>query len=213
MSAVIVLNHYLEEFQTMANTMTDIPFDNLPFLTEKEPLYNMKGQKVSKSYVCPKGKDVVRIMYDRLIGDFMYNDVVYSNIFYGLRKRIQYFDWKGDVAYEKVKQKYEFNLEPVYLADGSETIVGFSSQKQRQILKSERYSADDYLSSKNPTLYATLFEKYQNVYNAYLRTGDSSNFIAAMNSESDFEVLEVLNKEVFGFEPMTVKELIIYNLQ
>lgn len=213
MSAEIVLNHYLEKYQTAANTLTDISFDNLPFLMEKEPIYNMKGQKVSKSYVCPKGKEVVRIAYDRLIGNYTHNDAVYPNVFIGLQKTIHYIDWAGEIAYSKKKQFYSFNLEPVFLGDGTETIVGFSSQKQRQILKSERFSADDYLASQNPNLYGVLYANYQDAYNGYLRTGISTAFVNAMNSETNPDVLELLNKEVFGYEPMTIKELIIMNLQ
>lgn len=32
----------------------------------------------------------------------------------------------------------------------AETIKGFSSQKQRKILKEERYAADEWLNSQNP---------------------------------------------------------------
>ncbi|MBS7234249.1 hypothetical protein KHA90_24950 [Flavobacterium psychroterrae] len=213
MSIKSVLEHYLEKFETNGTTLTDISFDNLPFLVEKEPVYNMKGQKVSKSYFCQQGKEVVRIKYDRVIGTYNYNGVDYENVFIGLQKSILYMDWSGAISHVKNKQFYSFNLEPVYLADGTETIKGFSSQKQRQILKSERFSADDYLSSKNPDLHSALYDAYQSEYNAYLRTGISTSFVNAMNSETNTELLAMLNKEVFEYEPMTVKELIILNLQ
>lgn len=213
MGAQLVLNHYLDKFGTSANTLTDIPFDNLPFLQEREPIYNMKGQKVSKSYYDQKGKEAVRITYDREFGDYEYNGTVYANVFLGMQKTVNYMDWAGEIAYSKKKQFYAFDLQPVFIGDGTETVVGFSSQKQRQILKSERFSADDYLQAMNPQLYAMLYERYQDKYSAYLRTGSKADFVTELNTESNADVLAVLNKEVFGYEPMTIKELIIMNLQ
>lgn len=213
MSAKIVLDYYLEQFQTLGNTLTDIPFDNLPFLQEKEPFYNMKGQKVSKSYHDTNGKEAIRITYDRVFGDYEYNGTVYPNVFLGLQKTVHYLDWAGAIAYSKKKQFYSFDLQPVFLGDGNETVVGFSSQKQRQILKSERFSADDYLQAMNPQLYEALYRQYQVEYNSYLRTGVSTAFVNALNNETNPQILAMLNKEVFGFEPMTVKELVIMNLQ
>lgn len=213
MSAEIVLNYYLEKYGTSFNNLSDISFDNLPFLTEKEAIYNMKGQKVSKSYICPKGKEVIRIVYERVIEKFTYQLIEYPNIFVGLRKKILFLDWAGNVAHTKTKQLYAFNLEPVFVADGTETIIGFSSQKQRKVLKEERYCADDYLSSKNPILYSNLYYRYKKVYESYLQTGVSTDFKNAMDCETDPIMLGMLNKEVFGYEPMTVKELIKLNLQ
>jgi hypothetical protein len=213
MGAKIVLDHYLDKFGTLANTLTDIPFDNLPFLQERESIYNMKGQKVSKSYYDQKGKEAVRITYDRVFGDYEYNGTVYPNVFLGLQKTIHYMDWAGEIAYSKKKQFYTFDLQPVFVGEGTETVVGFSSQKQRQILKSERFSADDYLQAMNPQLHAMLYTQYQDKYSAYLRTGSKTDFVTELNNESNTDVLAVLNKEVFGYEPMTIKELIIMNLQ
>ena len=213
MSVQIVLDYYLELFQTLGNTLTDISFDNLPFLQEKEPIYNMKGQKVSKSYLDTKGKEAIRITYDRVFGNHEYNGTVYPNVFLGLQKTVHYMDWAGVIAYSKKKQFYSFDLQPVFLVDGTETVVGFSSQKQRQILKSERFSTDDYLQAMNPQLYAMLYARYQDKYSGYLRTGSKTDFVNALNTESAVDVLAVLNKEVYGYEPMTIKELIIMNLQ
>ena len=213
MSAQIVLDHYLEKYQTSGNTLTDISFDNLPFLQEKEPLYNMKGQKVSKSYHDTKGKEAIRITYDRVFRDYEYNGTVYPNVFLGLQKTVHYLDWAGAIAYSKKKQFYSFVLQPVFLGDGTETVVGFSSQKLRKVLKDERLAADDYLQAMNQQLYAALYQAYQVEYNTYLRTGISQPFVTAVNNETNPQVLAMLNKEVFGYEPMTVKELVIMNLQ
>ena len=213
MKAQIVLDHYLDKFQTLANTLTDISFDNLPFLQEREPLYNMKGQKVSKSYHDTKGKEAIRITYDRVFRDYEYNGTVYPNVFLGLQKTVHYMDWAGEIAYSKKKQFYSFDLQPVFLGDGNETVVGFSSQKLRKVLKDERFAADDYLQAMNQQLYAALYQAYQVEYNTYLRTGISQPFVTAVNNETNPQVLAMLNKEVFGYEPMTVKELVIMNLQ
>jgi len=75
MSAQIVLDHYLEKYKTLGNTLTDISFDNLPFLQEKEPVYNMKGHKVSKSFCDTKGKEAIRITYGRVFGDYKYKGI------------------------------------------------------------------------------------------------------------------------------------------
>ena len=213
MSTKVILQHYLETYETSGNTLIDIDFGNLSFLQEKEAIYNMAGQKVSKSYYDITGREAIRITYERVFGDHLYNEINYPDVFLGLQKTIHYMDLVGEIAYSKKKQFYNFDLQPVFLADGTETVVGFSSQKQRQFLKSERLSADDYLQAKNPHLYAVLFSTYQESYNGYLRTGASAEFVKAMNSETNPDVLELLNKEVFGYEPMTFKELIILNLQ
>jgi hypothetical protein len=212
MSAQIVLNYYLDLYQTAGNTLTDIEFSNLPFLKESEPIYNMKGQKMSKSYYDVKGKEAIRIVYDRVFGDHTYNDVVYQNVFIGLKKTIHYLDWAGEIAYSKVKQFYEFNLEPNF-DDGNVIPVGFSSKRQRAFLKQERYNADDFLQSKNPELYAMLYGTYTSQYEFYLKTGKSQKLINALNAETSVQINSALNRIVDGFDTLTVKELIIMNLQ
>lgn len=213
MNTQIVLNHYLEKYQTLGNTLTDLNFDNISFLVAKEKITDMKGQWVSKSYYAEKNKEAIRITYEKIFGIHTYNGVDYPNTFLGVGKSILYLNWLGDVAYSKNKQPQYFNLEPVFVGDGTETITGFSSPKQRQILKSERYNADDYLSSKNPQLYTALYARYTTTYNAYMLTGVKQPFVDKMNAETDVDMLAILNKEVYGYEPMTVKELILMNLQ
>lgn len=213
MSAQLVLEYYLEKYKTLANSITDIAIDNLCFLEEREPVYNMKGEKVSKSWHGEKGEEAVRLVYSKIIESYKHNNVTYPDIFQGFRKTLHYLDWAGDLVQMKSKKPYLFRLEPVFVGDGSETIIGFSSKKQRQTLKEERYSADDYLQAKNPQLYCMLYEKYGNEYNAYLRTGVKDSFVNLLNAETDPTILSALNNEVFGHEPLTVKELIIMNLQ
>ncbi|QOG04347.1 hypothetical protein [Flavobacterium sp. MDT1-60] len=213
MSAQIVLHHYLDKFQTLANTLTDISFDNLSFLVEKEPIYNMKGQKIFKSYCDKEGREAIRISYNRIVGDYEFNGTTYENIFLGLQKTIHFLDWAGEIAYSKKKQFYNFDLQPVFSGDGTETIIGFSSRKQRQVLKNERYSADEYLQSMNPLIYKALYQNYKSEYEIYLITGISDSLVNAINVETNESILDFLDKEVYGFEPMTVKDFIILNLQ
>lgn len=213
MSARIVLDYYLDQYQTLGNTLTDIDFGNLSFLQEKEAVYNMKGQKVSKSYCDINGKEAIRLTYERVIGEYQYQDIIYPNVFKGLQKTIHFLDWAGEIAYSKKKQFYNFDLQPVFLGDGNQTIIGFSSRKQRQVLKRERYSADEYLQSMNPLIYRALYQNYKNEYESYLITGISDSLVNAINLETNKSILDFLNKEVYGFEPITVKEFIILNLQ
>lgn len=212
--AKLVIQHYLEKFKTIANTLTDISFDTLPFFVAKEPLYNMKGRKISKSYYDKNGKEAVRISYNYIFGNHTYENVTYENVFLGLKKTIHYLDWAGQIAYSKNLQPYYFDLQPVFNRVDENTVnITFSSQKQREILKSERYSADDYLQAQNPTLYALLYSRYSGHYDYYLKTGKKEALVSAMNSETDPTINAVFDNEVYGYEPMTVKELIIMNLQ
>ena len=213
MSVQLVIQYHLEKFNTLANTLTDISFDCLPFLYAKEPDYNMKGVKVLKSYFDKTHREAVRIQYIKLYEDFIYKDVTYPNLFVGMRKDIHYFDWSGQIAYTKSLQPYYFSLQPIFMGDGTETIKGFSSQKQRKILKEERYAADEWLNSQNPNLYAMLYAKYGAIYQTYLRTGFKDDLLNAFEAETDPAILTVFSNQVFGMEPMTVKELIIINLQ
>ncbi|MTH18280.1 hypothetical protein [Flavobacterium sp. LC2016-01] len=63
-------------------------------------------------------------------------------------KSIHDYDLAGEIAYTKKLQPYYFSLQPVFVGDGTETISGFSSQKQRKILKEECYAADEWLNAK-----------------------------------------------------------------
>lgn len=212
MSVQIVLDHYLDKYQTLGNTLTDINFDNLSFFTTKEKIIDMKGQWVSKSYYAEKDKEAIRITYEKLYGIHTHNGVEWPNTFLGVGKSIHYLDWAGEIAYTKRKQPEYFDLKPVFLGDGTETVIGFSSQKQRQILKSERYNADDYLQAKNPNLYALLYGRYTSEYDYYLKTGKKDALVTAINAENDVNINAVFDNLVYGTE-ITVRQLILMNLQ
>ena len=212
MTAEIVIKYHLERLQTLGTTIFDLDFSNFHFLKEKEPVYNMKGQKVSKSYYDEKNKEAVRIVYERIFGNHTYKDVVYPNVFLGVSKTVNFLDWAGEIVNIKSKPIYEFNLEPNFDA-GSLIPTGFSSQKQRSILKEERYSADDFLQSKNPELYAMLYGAYTSQYEFYLKTGKKQRLVDAINAETNAQINSAFNRIVEGTDTVTVKQLIIMNLQ
>lgn len=211
--ARLVLEFYLEKFKTKCDTISDIAIDNLSFLTEQEPIYDMKGQKVSKSYLALNGKIAVKIVYERIIGDYVFEGNTYNDVFLGIGKKYQFFDWAGNMAHQKKKQPYTFNLEPIFINGGGGTISGFSSKKQREILREERYCADDYLQAKNPDLYSTLYANYKELYESYLKTGKKTDLVLAITNETNPVLNQIFDKEVYGFEPLTVRELILMNLQ
>jgi len=209
--AQLVLQVLFNKLKTSANTLVDVDFSILPFLTTQEAVMNMKGEKVSKSYYTLQGKEAVKIVYSRIIRTYTFKGVDYPGTFIGLKKSIQFIDWVGNVGYEKKKQPYYFNLQPVFVGDGTETVTGFSSPKLRQILKAERYNADDYLQAQNPDLYSLLYNSY-NQYESYLRTGDKTALVTAINNEQNAGINAVFNNTVYGTE-ITVKQLILDNLQ
>ncbi|HLF51427.1 hypothetical protein [Flavobacterium sp.] len=214
MSAQLVIDHIVEERGINLNTLTDKDFSQFNWLNEREPIYNMKGQKVSKSYYFANKKEAIRIVYERLFGDHEYEGIVYPNTFIGVKSNMHWIDWAGEIGASKAMQPYYFRLEPVFNRVDENTVkITFSSQKQRAILKSERYSADDYLQAQNPDLYALLYARYTSDYEFYLKTGKKEKLVLAMNSETNPDINAVFDNEVFGYEPRTVKELILMNLQ
>lgn len=209
MAAELVINHYLNKYKTLANTMSDISFDNLPFIYVKEPIVDVKGQRLSKSYFDREtNKEAVKIAYEKLIDD--YEGV--SNVFIGIKKTINYLDWSGEIALKKEMQPYYFNLAAVYDLQGS-NIISYSSLKQQQIIQQERQMADFQLKSRNPSLYAILYNKYKINYDHYLLTGDKAALVEEINTETDTTILDFLNKIVVGTANTTVKELIFMTLQ
>jgi hypothetical protein len=48
-------------------------------------------------------------------------------LFLGVGKSILYLDWAGEVANTKAKQPEYFNLEPVFIGDGTESSCRLSS--------------------------------------------------------------------------------------
>lgn len=209
--AQIVIKHRLDKFGLKNHLISDFAFDEMTFLYSKEPIYNLKGEKVSKSYFDKESnKEAVRIEYAKIFDT--YNGI--ENVFIGVEKHILFLDWVGNVAYKKKMQPYYFELIPVYDLVNTETIVGYSSLKQREILKAERYKADVYMQSHNPALYSLLFSNYESLYNKYLATGDSTDLIDALNNETNTDILTLLNKLVVEIDAdINVKELIILNLQ
>lgn len=213
MGARLVIDYIVEQKAINLNTLTDKDFSNFSWLNEREPIYNMKGEKVSKSYYYENTKEAIRIVYAKVFGDYVYDGVTYPNVFLGFSNIKCWMDWAGEIGETKNMQQYRFTLEPIFVGDGTETIVGFSSQKMRKCMKEERYSADDYLQSKNPDLYYMLYNKYKSLYDKYMNSGNKTPLVEAITNETDADTLAVFNNEVYGYEPMTTRELILMNLQ
>lgn len=227
--AKLVIDYIREKQGIDLNTLVDKDFSQFSWLIEVEPTKDIKGQRVSKSYYAYpnlgikaktkyiiKGKETesglkeaIRITYHK-----MYETVNgIENVFVGVYKNFHWIDWAGNIGATKSDKPYYFTLEPVFIGDGTNTLVGFSSPKMRSMMKEERYSADDYLQAKNPDLYALIYGNYKDEYSAYLSTGKKDALVTAIENESNEQISEILNKEVLGLEPLTIKELILMNLQ
>jgi|GEM_PF-1303515 len=212
-NAIVVLDYFLKKYKINNNRISDFDYSNFSFLSAREPVYNMKGQKVSKSFYAENGKETIRQVYTKIYGKHTFKDVEYDGVFLGMQKSIQSIDWAGEVVTDRTKEQkpYYFTLQPVFVGDGTETVTGFSSQKMRKVLKTERYNADDYLQAQNPSLYALLYNNYLQ-YESYLRTGDKTALVTAINNEQNAGINAVFNNTVYGTE-ITVKQLILDNLQ
>ncbi len=210
--AAVVLDYFLDKYELAGNLVNDISFNELPFLKSKEATTNMKGELVSKSWYAPNGKECVRIVFNKTMGTHAHNGVEYPNTWLGFQDEIHYLRWDDVQPRIKYMQPYDFDLQPFFLADGTETIIGFSSPKLRKTLKEERYRADDYLQAKNPELYALLFERYKAQYELYLSTGKKETLVTAINAETDPDINAKLDNLVFGY-PITTRDLILMNLQ
>ena len=206
-----ILYHLLTKYsekELNGNTIYNIDFSHLDFLHSKEGTLLPKGVKAAKSYYYDNF-EVARIEYNKLIKDHTHNGKVYNNIFVGTQMKITYFDYHGKIAGSKTRKPYYFSLTP---SSKDNAIVGFTSSKMRKILAEERKEADYFLQSKNPELYATLYNYYANDYEYYLRTGDKSKLVTALNNETRTEIKAYLDKTVEGLS-ITIKELILNNLQ
>ena len=190
------------------NTIYNINLAHLDFLHSKEGDLLPKGEKAAKGYYY-ENFEVARIEYIKLTKDYTHNGKVYNNVFVGTQKRVTYFDYHGKIAGSKTRKPYYFNLTPI---SKDNAIIGFTSSKMRKILAEERKTADYFLQSQNPGLYSTLYTYYTNDYEFYLRTGDKSKLVTAIDNEARNEVKSILDQQVSG-STITVKTLIKNNLQ
>lgn len=206
--AQLVIDYISKKQGVKFDTLVDKDFSHMSWLNEREPVKNMKGEKVSKSYYYQNKKEAIRITYHKLFETYKGVD----NVFIGVQKKKHWIDWAGEIGRTLIEGAYYFTLEPVTLGDGTETIVGYSSPKQREFLKDERNAADDYLQSQNPTLYNLLYSNYTTAYELYLKTGDKTALENSMDNEADASVNAVFNSLVYNSE-ITIKQLIISTLQ
>ncbi len=203
---------YVKELMGIHHNLMDEDFSQTEYLNEREPIKDLKGQRVSKSYYFNNEKEIIRIEYFKLYGDYSYDNVTYPNVYLGIRKVKIWLLWDGEIHRVKEEKPYYFTLEPTFIGDGTETVTGFSSPKMRAIMREERYNADDYLQAKNPDLYALLFGRYTAEYEYYLKTGKKANLVDAITNEADVNINAVFDNLVFG-TTITVRDLILMNLQ
>jgi hypothetical protein len=196
---------------TPLQMVSEINYDHLSYLYAKEGEVDLQGKRQPKSYFLKRNnKEVVRQVYERIYGTHTYNGVAYNNIFLGVETKVYHLHTNGDLQLVSAKT-YNFNLHPVFLGDGNETIVGFSSKKMVEILKAERYASANNLQSQNAAIYQFLYSTYLE-YENYLKFGNKTLLIEALDNENRTDVLEVLNHPVAGTD-LTIVQLIKLTLQ
>ncbi|NCN87241.1 hypothetical protein GW932_05395, partial [archaeon] len=122
--------------QTLFNTLTDRDFSQFSWLNEREPIYNNKGERISKSYYYKNEKETIRIEYFKIFKDYVFEGITYPNTFIGVNKNIIWLYWDGtDSPYQKTKDTFMFTLKPIYT---NGVIAGFTSIRGEQILSEER---------------------------------------------------------------------------
>lgn len=181
--------------------VTEVPFDELSFLQEREAVTTSKGVREYKSRYY-KNKEVLRICYLKHFAT--YKDI--ENVFIGTSKKILYYDENGNVVKQKKKDLYKFSLDPVN--DLQSNIVGYTSLKGEKILKNERSLAELKLKSQNPIMYNIVYTAYKSLIEDWKATGDSTALISAIDNETGTTLLEVFSKVVEGTVDTTVKDYI-----
>jgi len=134
--ARIVIDKIQEERELNLDTLIDKDFSQFSWLTEREPILNEQGERVSKSYFTDDkyNKEAIRIEYHKIIGDYEFEGNIYSNIYIGNLKYFQTLRWDGSIARTKTR-KYLFNLLPIY---ENEIVIGFTSLMMRKVLAEEQ---------------------------------------------------------------------------
>lgn len=208
---------------------TEIQFDNLSFLTAKEAVYGLKGTKLYKDYVYlnENGEEitVIRQQYN-VLSEERRLDGLSTQAIVGLNKVILFYK-PTQSPKEKVMKTLDFSVFPITTLNPvtGDPMLIYSSSKLEEFLEGQRYKADNMLKSFNPNLYNWLYFAYGDLYQEYLKTGNSSRLIKAFNTEADQFNISILDKVVeeqflvmlLGDLPeypvLKVKELIIMNLQ
>lgn len=204
----ILLKYHLDILGLNSNNLLDIDYSTLSFLNENEPTYSDRGEKISKVYTDSFNKKVVEIKYSKIIKNHEVDGVIYQNTFKGVQKTILYYYGDGTFAFKKTKNPYIFNLDPIN--DLQSNIVGYTSLKGEQILRSERSLAELKLKSRNPLMYNIVYTAYKDLIEDWKATGDATALTNAIDNETDTTLLEVFNKIVEGTADTTVGDYIKY---
>jgi hypothetical protein len=196
---------------TPLQMVSELNYDHLSYLYALEGEVDLQGKRKQKCYFLKRNnKEVVRQVYERVYGTHTYNGVAYENTFLGVETKVYHLHTTGELQLVSTKT-YNFNLHPVFAGDGNETIVGFSSRKMVEILKAERYAAANNLQCQNAAIYQFLYTTYPE-YENYLKFGNATLLIEALDNEIRTDVLEVLNHSVAGTD-LNIQQLIKLTLQ
>lgn len=160
----------------------DIQLDFYEFFKGKEKKYTLKGNPLSKDYVYIKDNVeilVCRISYNKKIEPINYQGFI-KNEFIGLFSKYEFFRENGKSEI-KIIDTLDFDLIPtiIYKKDSNQNNteeiedVLWSSVKREEILREERYKADEKMKTFNPALYYMLTKVFSDSYNHYLQSGDS----------------------------------------
>lgn len=202
-----------------------IEYDKCGFLSPGESKYGLKGEKKYKNYY-NNGVLVVSQVYETIYENKTHEGFTVQNIPIRTIKKIRFY--KNETVYkEKLVETLNFDVYPSETLNqqGQIVAVSFNSMKLEKFLKENRYEADSLMKSFNATLYNWLYAAYGALYTSYLQTGNSAPLVNAFNAETNPTNLFILNKlveerelrvllgEMEQYPQITVKELIIMNLQ
>lgn len=207
---------------------TEIQYDTLSFLKPKEAVYGLKGAKLYKDYVYLKeGVEtlVIRQVYSEIVEEKRDGDLS-TEVITGLNKTILFYK-ETQSPIEKKMSTLDFNVFPVVTQTPvtGDPLLLYSSSKLEQYLETQRYKADSMLKSFNPNLYNWLYLAYGDLYQGYLKTGNSSPLKEAFINETDSLNTGILNKvveeqflvlllgQMETYPQLKVRDLIEMNLQ
>jgi hypothetical protein len=202
-----------------------IEYDKCGFLSPGESKYGLKGEKKYKNYY-NNNVLVVSQIYETIYETKTHEGFTVQDVPVGTIKKIRFYK-NATIYKEKLIETLNFDVYPSEALDeqGQIVDVSFNSMKLEKFLKENRYEADSLMKSFNSTLYNWLYSSYGGLYTAYLQTGNSTPLKLAFQNETNPTNLFILGKlveekdlkvllgEMVQYPQVTVKDLIIMNLQ
>lgn len=184
LASVISLAHGFSHF----DRDIDIPIDILEFFAPKEKIYNLKGEPVIKSYihVDEHGETipVCDILYQKQYEDVTYQGIT-KNEFKNAKTVFRFYTKKDKSKYkDKVVQSLPFTIVPTAINDTNGNIVDvmWSSVKREEVLRSERYKAEEVMKTFNPRLYQLFTMIFGDAWQRYKEVGDKAQLVSELNN-------------------------------